>query len=338
MSGENQDLIRYAVWIHEQLSTRRSQVVLPQLSIERWGRVQRLHRRLAIATERNWASSVATVRSELHDAIRGLRYSLTEFDERLNNNVEPLAVLSPREILGGLQALRDEFESVEFDLRHKLIRVTTDPIELEGLYLGPFEIELNLLRRDNGGSARYRVVARDPQPSRRNSDVTHPHVHSEQLCEGEGQAPIQRALVTGRLYDFFVVVMNILRTYNSSSPHVPIEKWDGMSCHGCGDFISDDDYSACTRCGVESCRDCSTYCSICEDQVCQECAARCPGCDEWFCAGCLTECEGCSMELCTTCLNEQRRCNDCHERELKEIEELDESLAEPCADPASAKG
>ncbi len=37
-------------------------------------------------------------------------------------------------------SLHEEFEQVESNLRERWLSVTTDTIELEGVYLGPFEI------------------------------------------------------------------------------------------------------------------------------------------------------------------------------------------------------
>jgi hypothetical protein len=64
--------------------------------------------------------------------------------------------------------------------------------------------------------------------------VTHPHVCNGQLCEGDGAAPIKAALGSGRLLDFFVLVGQILETYNDASAHVTLDNWEGRSCNDCG--------------------------------------------------------------------------------------------------------
>lgn len=337
MRGKERELIRLAGWIHDKLSNNHYHVAPPALPIERWSQLALAHRRLAIAMERKWTSAIASARSELHDAVRMMRYGLSELDERLADHVDPIASLTHREILDELNALREEFDSVEFDYQTKRIRVTTDPIELEGLYLGPFTVELDVTRHHNGVLGRYRIIARDPQPSRRNPEVPHPHVASEQMCEGDGQSAIGRALTSGRLHDFFTVVVCVLRTYNSGSPHVSLEKWDGVSCQGCGDSVSDDDRYGCYRCGADSCLECSTSCPICENEHCQNCMARCSGCADWVCNDCFENCNTCSTELCSICLGDHQICKECHERELEESEELEECVAEPCSGFASAE-
>jgi hypothetical protein len=131
MCGEERMLIRFAVWIHDRLTTFPSRVALPALPIERWNRLARFHRRLAIAKERNWMSSVDFVHSEIREIARGLRYELTEFGERFGGRGEVLKVSPLREIFEEMRALRNEFDDVELDFKSKQIRVTTEPIELE---------------------------------------------------------------------------------------------------------------------------------------------------------------------------------------------------------------
>ena len=70
--------------------------------------------------------------------------------------------------------------------------VTTEPIELEGIALGRFEIRFNWLTVAD--ERPYRVVALDPNPASRSADTTHPHVQYERLCEGDGARAIHQAL------------------------------------------------------------------------------------------------------------------------------------------------
>jgi hypothetical protein len=316
MTADDRQQIRFAIWIHDQLSSRRPSRMLPHCSINGWSRVTRLHRLLAEASQKGWQVAAEILRRRLAAAIRDARQELNDVEHGLED--ERRTVLSSGEILAEMRALGSELGSVQFDLPNKEIRVTTEPIELDGQYLGPFSIELSFLRGRGNEPGRYRVIACDPQPAACNSEVTHPHVSGEVLCEGEGYASIRRCLGSGRLFDFFVIVLNILRTYNAGSAYVSIEQWQGVSCHGCGDTLSEDEGVRCTRCEAQSCGECSTYCSICESDYCQECTVRCPGCNDWYCAGCLTPCENCSTELCTQCLNDQSLCGECHEKKAEE--------------------
>ena len=57
------------------------------------------------------------------------------------------------------------------------------------------------------------MIALDPSPAASNSETTHPHVQTNQLCEGDGRSAIRHAMREGRLLDFFVLVRQILQTY-----------------------------------------------------------------------------------------------------------------------------
>ncbi len=310
MAPDDRTLIRFAIWIHEQLSARRPQISHVSPPTARFAQVEALHRRLAYATERGWRACIASLQSDLRSAITGLGTALDERICRFDEDKIDFALPTARGILDELKGLRDEFDSVEFDLRQKQIRITTEPIVLEELSLGPFQIELDFKRKSNGLTAGYRVIAIEPNPAASNSSVTHPHVHSDTLCEGDGHMAIYRALASGRLYDFFMVVANVLRSYNPSSPHVSIAQWLGIKCEGCGDTVREDDSSYCSRCESTFCGDCSNCCNDCDSSFCSDCMSSCPGCHERVCSGCLSECKGCETEYCSRCLK-QERCNAC---------------------------
>jgi hypothetical protein len=121
-------------------------------------------------------------------------------------------------------------------------------------------------------------------PAATNDSVTHPHVDGEALCEGEGRQPIRRALEQGRLLDFFVIIANLLRTYNSDSPYVSLSDWHGVECFDCGTTVCDDERWTCEKC---------------DTTVCGECYSNCPECDGIFCDACVTRCEGCDENHCS---------------------------------------
>ena len=66
------------------------------------------------------------------------------------------------------------------------------------------------------------MIAEDPHPAHSDDSVTHPHVQSEGVCEGDAKLPIRNALSQLRLLDFFQIVGSLLRTYNSGSPYVAL--------------------------------------------------------------------------------------------------------------------
>ena len=112
-------------------------------------------------------------------------------------------------------------------------------------------------------SCRRLVYAVDPNCPASGDGVTHPHVQSDSLCEGEGMDAIRRALDEGRLYDFFCVVDHILRNYNPDSAYVQLEDWNGINCRACGDTVDSNEVIAYSKCESESCVECSVCCASC---------------------------------------------------------------------------
>jgi len=155
-----------------------------------------------------------------------------QLDTRLTHNERPIA--TAEDIYRDILALHDEFEDVSWERRQQTLGARTEPIELEGVHLGEFGIRLDWGNLVNGHPENYCVVALDPHPASSNESVTHPHVQDKDVCEGDGRIPIRTALEQGRLMDFFLVVRNLLRTYNSGSPFVSLDEWYGANCSDCG--------------------------------------------------------------------------------------------------------
>ena len=172
---------------------------------------------------------------------------------------------------------------MDIDLDEHELSVTTDRIVLEGVFLGPFEIRLDWQR--SASSSPYRVVALDPNPAAKSDDITHPHVQDEQLCEGDGRTAIRAALAECRLYDFFLLVSQLLHTYGRGSAYVELGDWDGVPCEDCGDSVDEDD---------------RYYCDRCDATLCGECSVSCHGCGDAFCSGCLGPCAACGCEYCSS--------------------------------------
>ena len=144
-------------------------------------------------------------------------------------------VPSLREVHQQLHQLADEFGNVEYDPEEDVLAVVTDPIELEKVSLGPFEIRLrigSLAELDN--NTPYDIVALGPHPARANPSVTHPSVCHEHLSAGHAAAPIRAALAAGRICHFFVLVRSVLTRYDPDSPYVRLDEWDGAASDGRG--------------------------------------------------------------------------------------------------------
>lgn len=327
-------MLRMAMAIHEQLQPKTTNEPRIQLPTELWHQVELLNRKCHKAIEQNWTLSANRLNRDMRAAIERLRYEVSELENRFRpiNHVNSIA--SVRDIRSDLMSLHDEFEHVALNLRERTLSVTTEAIVLEGTYLGPFEIRLALKKESEGLPFSYRVIAVDPNPAAANESVTHPHVQDESVCEGDGKQPIRQALEQGRLLDFFLIVANLLRTYNSGSPFVALSDWQGVECSDCGTVVDNDDRWTCQECETAICSECNILCPGCSDVFCHDCVSRCEGCDEHFCNGCLDSCSDCGATLCQDCLENDERCS-CNEQEV-EAKEMQEGRAGPQSENETA--
>ena len=320
MTRTEKTLMRLAVAVHGQLKSESSTSVQVELPTTVWQQGEVLLRRMRRAHHHGWQLAALRLQRDLREVLRRLNGELVAIDRTLESPLSEPRSASIGDIHDDLVALHEEFDEVSFDQRGRTISVTTEPIKLEGVYLGSFEVRLDwsdLPERHN-----YRVIAIDANPAATNDSVTHPHVDGEAVCEGEGRQPIRHALEQGRLFDFFVIVANLLRTYNSDSPYVSLSDWHGVECSDCGATVCDDERWTCEKCETTVCRECYFNCSGCDGIFCNACVTRCEGCEENHCGGCMTQCSHCHKELCQGCLDDNERCSDCHDQETEEtIEE-----------------
>ena len=319
-------LMRLAIAIHEQLKTGQSKRANVELPAATWQQCEVLLRQMHRAQQRGWQLAAGRLQRDLQEMLRRLHGELIAIDRMLEPLRTDSRCLSVRDIHADLAALHEEFDEVSFDRRGRTISVTIEPIELEGVYLGPFEIRLDWSGLAKGHSHNYRVIALDANPAATNESVTHPHVQDEAVCEGEGRQPIRNALEQGRLLDFFVIVANLLRTYNSGSPYVSLAEWHGVECADCGSTVCDDQRYVCEKCETTVCDQCYFSCPSCDGIFCCECMTRCERCDENHCCYCIKQCSRCEDEVCQTCLNDNERCSNCHDQESEETNEETEKL------------
>ena len=316
--------LRAAVKIHEHLVGPARQPTLNDLPQSSWDQLCRTVERLRYVQRRGWQVAAGSLCDDLHYTCGCVQRQLESFREQIPSKSAPQQVAAPSEIAADLQALEQEFEDVELLLKVHSVSVLTAPIVLEDVELGPFRIVLHWERI--GQTRAYEVIAEEEHAAEGNSDVPHPHVRDQILCEGEGTAAIKVALSEGRVLDFFVLVRQILETYNSGSAHVSLSNWSGgTSCQSCGTSLSDDDYSTCDRCSDVVCSDCSNGCGSCSRYVCSGCSADCAECENQFCLACLTEAEGTGRQLCERCLEDQQK--------EQSDEAINETAAAEPADP-----
>jgi hypothetical protein len=244
----------------------------------------------------------------------------------------PSPLPSLREIYEELAGLENEFEQVQLDLRRRVISVVTEPIELESVHLGRFEIALEYQRLLEGTAA-YEVSSVDETSASADDSVCHPHVRDGCLCEGEAHGPIRAALGSGRMLDFFLVVARTLATYNRDSAFVRLEEWNGVPCADCGYRMAGDDHYSCQACDCDLCCDCGSGCTRCGQINCNECTERCQNCRDACCRGCISSCDSCGENYCENCLD-ARLCSTCSDR-ADDGEQVDEAnVAAASADPA----
>ena len=280
---------------------RKAKPATPPLPWTSWEIVQGYQRKLQKACARGFELAAKRYANSLASAVSHLQADLGQ----LERTMSPQRVSSPypaADIAHDLASLAEEFVEVELPDENGLISVVTEPIVLEEIYLGGFRIVLDWEQIGNASSP-YSIEAVDPYPAEPNTEITHPHVSGDKLCEGDGRAAISSALRSGRLLDFFLLVRQVLETYNPASAYVRLSDWEGFHCVDCGDCVSHDDRNSCEQCDQDLCSGCCWSCEDCGQIMCNECRDACGGCDETFCSGCLQDsdngplCESCQAQL-----------------------------------------
>ncbi len=325
--------IRAAVLIHEQMTGGKRQdppIHLPEYS---WNHIQQLRRQIGLARQHGWHAAASRLNRDLADAMDDFRRQLDNALRILQSCPMERQVASASDIHEDILALYEEFEEVKIDLDEHELSVATDRIVLEDWNLGAFQVRLDLQRL--GCPQPYRVVALDPHPASRSDDITHPHVQDEQLCEGEGRSAIQAALAEGRVYDFFILVSQVLHTYGRGSAYVELDNWNGIPCDDCGDSVDEDDRYYCQRCDATLCSSCSVSCQACGDSYCSGCLTKCDACGWEHCSACLATCPVCHERFCEDC-RQDGLCKSCHKKKQEDQDDdpSENARSEPVAVPA----
>lgn len=309
MSLTQKQLIRIAGCICDQLLTlkqsKQRQVNYKVASLmEQMNRLPVIQRKLYHCEIRKWQAAGEKVLEQLEAVLRDIPY----YTQQIEEAIQACSFKTPSvaEVYLELLQAEEEFGELEYRSSEDQLVVTTEPIELENVYLGAFEIQLDIpgLAEMRYNSI-YRIVALDPHPPASNDSVTHPHVSDDHLCPGDAGAAINTSLVTGRICDFFLLVRSVLTNYNSESPYVSLNSWHGTPCYDCGWIMDDDDGYFCQFCENVFCGECSDYCRRCHEGACRGCLTECPVCGNLTCPDCMTECPDCGEPLCKTCLEDQ---------------------------------
>ena len=333
-TAERRQTLRAGIKIHGHLLGTERATYFRDLPRDVWQQCCQTAERLRFVQSRGWQAASQSVADDLHFTVGCLLRELNLFREQLPQRQSPKNVASASELAADLDALEQEFDEVELDLRAGTVSVVTAPIVLEDVHLGPFRIALTWDKIGRGLA--YKLTAEEPNTAQGMEDVTHPHVRDESLCEGEGKAAIRAALSGGRLLDFFVLVHQILNTYNAASAHVTLSQWDGHACKDCGSSMSREDSLTCERCDDYVCSDCSSSCNKCSRYVCNECTVLCAGCDNSFCTACVTVEADTSNLLCEQCLEEQQENEKEEADEIQKVVQAEESPPQPASEAAAA--
>ncbi len=319
---------RMASLIEKELGSLRSEIniTLPETI---WLSCLRLIRMKQAAQERGWFRAAAKVKWFLTSEVIQLTQQLVKLQQELEAVTTAKSMPAIRTIYDDLLALKEEFGEYSVDLKNKTISVVTESIMLEGVYLGAFEIRLELVASNSDSPFHYTVIAQDPQPPLTNDSVTHPHVQYDNVCEGDARVPIRRSLEQGRLLDFFVLVTRLLLTYNPESPYVALSDWHSAECSECADVVTSDEQAYCTNCENRLCLQCANRCADCNTSFCHDCVTRCEVCRDDCCESCLKECVLCRSSCCSNCLDNEERCPICETQEDEETNEPDQESTSP---------
>lgn len=280
-------------------------------------------RKIQKANDHQWLAAARKSKNRLERVLSDLPFLISNAKQLLERRVNTAPTF--RDLIAEFTQLEDEFCNITFDVDNITISVTTESVSLGDIYLGEFKITLHIDKlTESHRMSPYYVSALDPHPAATSSDVTHPHVSNDILCEGDGHTAICTALEQGRLCDFFTMIENILNTYNPDSPYVSLNEWEGRPCFDCG-FICDSDESYyCSCCDNDFCESCSSYCRMCEETVCMGCAGTCDCCEGFICDRCVQQCSECENNFCDHCI-ENGICNQCLEERNNNEEENEET-------------
>jgi len=296
-------------------------------------RLKNLRRSLEICHRHRWQGASGKLTARILRIVRDFPPLLDAWERSIRKVQTPLPTL--RELVEDLVQIQQEFGRLEINRTEATLSVFTDPITLEDVVLGDFEIRLHVDALSHLHEAQvFAIIALDPHCPADNDLVTHPHVSDDCLCMGDASATIHSALSSGRLCDAFLMVKSVLETYNPASPYVALDKWEGHPCYDCGDHMGEEEGFYCQNCECDFCEECvemfdccernycygcKKTCSACEGSCCPKCPSVCQGCGETICGDCLKPCEQCDNVCCTECLNEDY-CPTCNEERNTEDE------------------
>ena len=296
-----------------------------ELLTERLKSLERARSWLQICHDKGWTATASRILKDIPTTIAAVPHDVIRVQEAVRHAHVEMPLVS--DVCRDLDQAEDEFGEVTYDCKEARVSVVTDSIELEEIELGDFEIQLDLAALGSVLAQQpFHIEALDPHPAQGHEGVTHPHVSDGYLCAGDATAPINAALASGRICDFFMLVRSVLTTYNHNSPYVSLDNWQGEPCYDCGYIMPSDDTFWCELCQNVYCPDCVDRCAHCNEGACCGCLGQCPVCEETVCSSCMTTCDECDMTLCERCHHDGAcDCVDEDDEEQEEEEISDEA-------------
>jgi hypothetical protein len=110
--------------------------------IEHLQRLSRIHHKLGLCQLHQYHAAARQLRTQLGRMLPDLICEiegLQQMDKR-----KPVLVPSLRDLVDEIHQIQQEFDTYDYSRKSKTLSVTTDSIELEGIELGRFRIDLRL--------------------------------------------------------------------------------------------------------------------------------------------------------------------------------------------------
>ena len=163
----NRPLVRVAVAMYADLVARRANGPLVDLPVATWDRCTELVRQIRRAQLRGWYLAANKLTTDLRHAIPPVQYELAAVVQKLSSSHALELLATANNIYQDLVALGEEFEELDYDVRARRLSVTTEPIVLDGVYLGPFEIRLQWARQSSSRRADLPGARQRSSPGRK---------------------------------------------------------------------------------------------------------------------------------------------------------------------------
>lgn len=297
---------------------------------ERQALLGRAARRLSIANARGLPLAANVLKDAALAELRAVRRLA---DEAVDLLARRPWLPNPAEVLSEMRQIDDEFGGVAADRRQKTLTAVTEPVDLDATGLGRFAMRFCWDRlTDRADGSCFEVESLEPNPAAIDPSVTHPHVRGGVLCAGDADNSLQLALAQGRLADAFLLVRQVLLTYNPDSAYVALSEWEGEPCGDCGWTVSVGEDLFCDGCSQGYCRDCTDSCSGCDRAFCLSCLGRCAACGEFACADWL-ETSPYPAGLC--CAGCRGRCSACGTAAARDSLDRTTGACPDCARPTA---